>query len=1479
MQNVLKSRRENDIQIPFYNRIIDASVHSATVLVVDEYGQGWGWGSNSYSMLGNNSGVTAASLPEMVYGSHSFVQIAFGNQFALARKSDGSVWAWGRNSDGQLGDGTTVGKSTPVSVLGSGNTWSAKDIVVRPDSTNAFAQREDNTWMAWGNNSYSSLGINSTSGNITTPTQIPGGSFKKIAAGINHTIAIDYSNQAWCWGQSTAGKLGDIPTGNYSTPIQFSFFNGMTVIDIETSANSSALKTMAGDWYVCGENAKYLIDPSGITITTPVINPSWNGFSHLCLGYRTGCAVDESGQWHAWGDNINYLIDRRISNGAEFSEPIAVSYGNIRGVEEVLLYQAVAIAKTYGGAIRVWGSGTSGSLGNGGTELKQTPYDYPRQTTPYRYAQPNRFQIDGLCMGTNFIYAQSSDMDNSYMWGNNSSGQIGSNDLVSKSEPQELPASIGSAICGYNNAFGINLNSGMLYGWGDNSNSKILGGLPASVSTPQEMAPNIYLQYEKVHCGQDFNIALNKGGDLYGWGESTSATLGLGTSSSNNYSSPVQVSYDRSFSFTQLAGTDNTGASIEGSTGYVYTWGYNSVNGELGNNDTTVDHLVPTKIAREESFNMLIGGDSGFYIAHNSTNGSTFAWGDNVYGQLGDNSTSDRSSPVSVVGGYTWSKMDAANAKVMAIKSDDGQVYAWGEGSNYTTGAGSTADTSSPTLVNFTPAASIIDVAATSFTQMAIDSDNQLWGWGNVAYMGINSTGTYTTPTQVNNGITSPVAIFGGENRFFCLDYADTLWAWGGNSQGSLGVGSADAVVSTATIVMQNCAAIDMGFDTDRTVLVCSDGSPYAAGSNTNGALGNNSDDTSQISFVLVGGVSKPIVSSGPTHSGFLQGDTLALWGGNTYGQLSTGDNVSRTNPEMRELPRPMEVSRIAMAGRAGFALDTDGQAWAWGQNLNYVLGDNSSPTAFTASSAVKVAGNHTFTDIYAGYYFIVALDENGGAWAWGDGGQGQLGQNSTTDYSSPVSVLGNHSFTMVACGYDFAIAIDGSDGSLWAWGENAAGHLGINSTTDSRTPTQVSVAGSFIHVACGHDHAVAIRSDGSLWVWGQNNLGQLGNNTTTNESSPISLQDTWQYAACSDYGTFAIKSDGTGWSWGENYAGSLGINASGNQSTPTSIAGGYTWSTFSSDGINEAYMLGITTSGDVMAWGYNVYGKLGTGYTSNTSSPVSVIWLGSSPTQVVGGTYDTLILADNTVHGCGRNLYGTAQNLSDATNIDAPIETFNWRSGSGGVIVSSDGFTLIYAPDGVLGSGRNDLGQLGNNTTTSYNSLVKISDTPYMQIDSMSSHVVALDSVGHAYTWGDNTYGQLGDNTTTGRSSAVSVVGNHMLSMISAGTDHCLALDDEGNVWAWGRNNQGQLGDTTTSDKSAPVQVSLPAGACDVKLIHAGDQISSALTCDGTLYAWGKNDGSGVFLSDGSEPAVISSPYVVNRGRRFSKWNLDIPK
>jgi alpha-tubulin suppressor-like RCC1 family protein len=334
-------------------------------------------------------------------------------------------------------------------------------------------------------------------------------------------------------------------------------------------------------------------------------------------------------------------------------------------------------------------------------------------------------------------------------------------------------------------------------------------------------------------------------------------------------------------------------------------------------------------------------------------------------------------------------------------------------------------------------------------------------------------------------------------------------------------------------------------------------GSLWTAGSNQFGQNGQGSGAIST-SFVQVGTAADwNKVSAGDFHS-FAIKNNGTLWGCgyNFWGQLGTG---TMTNLNVfTQIGTANNWAQVSAGNNHTLAIKTDGTLWAWGHNGHGQLGNGTTSPTATPTLPAQIGTDSNWTAISAGESHNLALKSNGTLWSWGRNIQGQLGIGSLVDTSSPVQVGTDNNWAKIATGNSHCLAIK-NDATLWAWGDNSNGQLGnAGMPNDQTSPIQVGTFTDWYSADGGSLHTVATRNNGTLWAFGHNAYSQLGNGTTTFSSSPIQIGSSsiWKYAICGWYYSGGMMTDQSLWAWGRNNKGQAGNGASTTSliSTPMAV-------------------------------------------------------------------------------------------------------------------------------------------------------------------------------------------------------------------------------------------------------------------------------------------------------------------------------------
>ena len=331
------------------------------------------------------------------------------------------------------------------------------------------------------------------------------------------------------------------------------------------------------------------------------------------------------------------------------------------------------------------------------------------------------------------------------------------------------------------------------------------------------------------------------------------------------------------------------------------------------------------------------------------------------------------------------------------------------------------------------------------------------------------------------------------------------------------------------------------------------------------------------------------------------------------------------------------------------------------------------------------------FLSVAAGEAHVAGIKSDGKLWTWGRNTNGQLGDTTTTDRATPgpITVSGSSPWASVACGSTHTVARR-SNGTLWAWGGNASGQLGLGNTVDVLLPTQIGTSTAWAGVACGANHTLAWRTDGSLYAWGNNSQGQLGDGTIANRTAPLRIgtaQD-WVEVSCGALHTCGRRAGGSIWAWGANTYGQLGDGTNTRRLAPVRIGTASDWV-----GVSAGFFCNAArrAGGTVWAWGNNDSGQLGDGTHIARSSPQQV---GTDTNWTAASCGAACVIgrkSDNWMWAWGDN---SAGQLGDLTTIDrlTPVQTLE---GPWGSVAAGAACVLAVRNEALWTWGTNDNDQL----------------------------------------------------------------------------------------------------------------------------------------------------------------------------------------
>ncbi len=1246
-------------------------------LAVKDNGTVWAWGDNFYGALGDGTSVDRLT-PVQLAGISGVAQVAaysLGN-FSLALKTDGTVWAWGQNNAAQLGDGTFTTRTTPAPVTGLNNVTA-----LAAGSGHSLALKADGTVAAWGGNFYGALG-DGTFVSRSTPVAVVGlTNVIAIAAGNTHSLALKADGTVWAWGENTTQRLGDGTTINRSTPVQM---NGMSNIQAigAGSTYTIAVKDDGSvlEWY--GTNVS----------TAPVLVLGIASAGTLNLDLTAGVFTPRVNIALAAVVQSNAIRVTGIANGSAISVTggqYKIDAGAFTGTAgtindgQMLTLQQTASATCGTTTIATV---TIASLPGATREFSVTTLSCDNTPNPLADLLTQASVAIGSARTSNAITVTgiNAPVAISVAGGEYSIG------CTATFTPTAATIANNQTVCVRHTAAAsadtvttATLSVGPL----STIFRVITAAAPGFTATPTIFVGGIH-------------SALRSDGLVFTWG-----------------TNPV-VRTDIS-GVVKLAATGSNALAVR-TDGTVWASGSNT-QGQLGDGTITASTTTKPVPGLSGVAGVAVGNAHSLAV---KTDGTVWAWGDNAFGQLGDGGTIDRLTPSQVPGlsGVVQVASASGAQHSIALKTD-GTLWAWGRNDYLQLGVGSSGQRNSPVQVPGLANITAIAVGQSIAHGLALRADGTVWAWGQntAGRLGDGTLTNRASPVQVA-GLNNVVAIAAGYNASFAVKNDGTVWAWGSNAYGRLGDGTLiDRLTPVRVLGIADAALVASGDVSGNSYAMRADGLVFQWGSNKLqpvalpgvGGVGIfdliiNGLTPDAFSFLPVFGAQTmtPIVSSAIKVTGLGTPSPITVTGGEysiNGGTFTSSAGVVVNN----DLVRVQVMSASAFETLTSATVTIGGVV---GQSSTFFVYTRRDPARPASTPAVSLGEGHT-----------ILLNAKGTAFGFGYNGNGQLGNGTTFSTPRPTPVSGVANVLQVASGANHALAIL-NDGSLRAWGFNAGGQLGDGSGVNSST-IAVTVSGlTFVKsISAGRDHSLALRADGTVWTWGLNIEGQIGDGSMSS-SQPVPIQIPGLASviaiAAGDRHNLALLASGQVMAWGANESGQLGDGTTTERRVPTAIPGLFGVTSIAAGG---AHSLAIKNTGTAWAWGANGFGQLGNGSNANSSVPVQITSLGSSV----------------------------------------------------GLIAAGESHSMAVISGGALYTwGANANGQLGDGASAARNvPFAVLVPTGVIAIDAGGGHSAAISKRGKLYLWGDNAFGQVGNksgNYNPATSGANVLQGNSLISTVA---------------------------------------------------------------------------------------------------------------
>jgi alpha-tubulin suppressor-like RCC1 family protein len=711
--------------------------------------------------------------------------------------------------------------------------------------------------------------------------------------------------------------------------------------------------------------------------------------------------------------------------------------------------------------------------------------------------------------------------------------------------------------------------------------------------------------YTQVAAGDVHTCALTSVGGVKCWGYNRIGELGDGSVTHTQRNSPVDV-VGLASGVTQLA-TGYGHICAVTSVGGVKCWGSND-SGQLGDG-TTNDRYTPVEVVGLESGVRQVALGSYFSCAL-TTSGGVKCWGENYFGQLGDGTTNQSNLPVTVIGLENGVTQLAAGDFHICALTIIGGVMCWGDNSSGQLGDNTTTNRSTPVDVyDMETGFAQVTGGGAHTCALTLAGGVKCWGANFSGQLGDDSTTQRNVPVGVVGLTGSITYLAAGQYHTCAVTASGGAKCWGDNGFGILGDGSTTQQNVPVDVVGLNDGVSQLAAGSSHTCAVTLVGGIKCWGWDLFGQLGDGKigQRNTPVDVVdLTGGVNQ--LAAGDSHTCALTSVRgVKCWGNNIGGQLGDGTFTDRGTP-VDVLGLDKGIIQVTNGGYHTCALTEAGAVVCWGSNNVGQLGN---PIGWSSSTPVEVVGlAGGVHQLVAGWFHTCALTADGGVKCWGYNDMGQLGDGTNTDRDTPVDVVGLTSgVSQLVAGFEHTCALT-TTGEVKCWGWNSSGQLGNPTVWQSTTPVDViGLTGGVSQLAAGIAHTCALSLAGGVKCWGDNELGQLGNATYTQNNTPVDVvgltQGVIQLAASYDH-TCALTTAGGAKCWGDNQDGQLGDGTTSNRNVPVDVAG-------LAGGVKQLaagyyHACAMVEDGRPLCWGSDFFEQLGVGTLEYHATPVDVI-------------------------------------------------------------------------------------------------------------------------------------------------------------------------------------------------------------------------------------------------------------------------------
>ncbi len=662
-----------------------------------------------------------------------------------------------------------------------------------------------------------------------------------------------------------------------------------------------------------------------------------------------------------------------------------------------------------------------------------------------------------------------------------------------------------------------------------------------------------------------------------------------------------------------------------------------------------------------------------------------------------------------------------------------------------------------------------------------------------------------------------------GERHSCGIRLDGTLWCWGSDELGQVGLGALDV---TLPAQIGSGAWRQVAAQGSQTCAIADDRSLWCWGNNGLGQLGVGDFGVHQGLNRITGGPWERVETSRNHTCAIAADTTLWCWGDNRLGQLGNGTLISNGAPTPVAAVAPDRWRSVALGESHTCGIRDDDSLWCWGDAQYGVLADPNVPQSTPLLSPNRARG--AWTKVAAGAYHTCAISKDRRMRCWGVNSSGELGDGTTSPSTLGVEVGGGAD--------DWIDVVAGSDhncgrreaAGLYCWGDNRYGQIpnsDVGQITSTPVPILTTVDAWTGSVALGRTHSCLIDAENRMSCVGGNSAGQLGRGSGPH-FRPTKLEGEWLDVAARDAMTCALDRQRDAYCWGNSYLTAIGDGTLESRQIPTKITEPGPWDAIMAGGGASC----VKRGGSRWCWGSN-YGQFGIQGASE------YVYL---PRQIDDGHFPQTMR----LHACsvsagglwcwGANAFGKL-GLGDTTPRNLPTQLTTppvaWA-----LVGAGNDYTCAASSDAVYCWGFDGYHELGDGMTAEQHSPRQIMSR---QIDALAvgNDAACAVSASVAWCWGHNPYGQLGTGTPIDEPLPRAITGTWR--SIAMANLHACGIAVDGTLWCWGENGAGKLGDGTRMNRSTPVQIDT---ANDWDRVVLGREHSCALKTDRSLWCWGAN-------------------------------------